>query len=99
MSRSAATAGPACTDPFGGYWDGGTPHFGSVGQARAELAGWRWDEAAGTALCRGCAAAADCARDGHQWGERLGCNCGGRVPGHSPGGCPPVPALRPVRRR
>jgi hypothetical protein len=75
-----------CTNPFADFdW---TPHFESVGQARAELAGWRWNDVDGTVLCPGCSAAADCARDGHRWGEWLECRCGGRISGHGPDGCP-----------
>lgn len=65
---------PACTTCGNGPdADGYTPHFTSLEQARTALArdyGWRamppGPDGPETLLCKDCAAAADCARLGHQ---------------------------------
>lgn len=54
-----------CDDP----WEDGTPHFDSEAEAVEYVRGIGWLVTDATHLCEGCAAKADCAATGHQWGD------------------------------
>lgn len=57
-----------CEDPWEGH-DGGTPHFDTEAEAVAFAGRLGWVIVGGSTRCDRCAAKADCAATGHQYGE------------------------------